>query len=43
MASQMIIYAEAVMNFCEKTIPGNINHHRFVLLVMFISLFNHFK
>jgi hypothetical protein len=24
MASQMIIYAEAVMNFCQKTIPGNI-------------------
>lgn len=23
MASQMIIYAEALMHFCQKTVPGN--------------------
>jgi hypothetical protein len=24
MASQLIVYAQAVMNFCQKTIPGKI-------------------
>ena len=28
MASQMIVYAEAVMDFCRKTITGNWNNNR---------------
>ncbi|CAF5146649.1 unnamed protein product, partial [Rotaria sp. Silwood1] len=31
MASQMIIYAQALMNFCQKTIPGNIHHPHHLL------------
>ncbi|CAF1678334.1 unnamed protein product, partial [Adineta ricciae] len=30
MASQLTAYAESVINFCQKTIPGNIFHHLYL-------------